>query len=309
MRRHHRLLGVDHQVQQHLLDLVRVGEHRRQARRQRVDGRDARQALLVRAQRQRVAHHLVDVDERARRVPLPGEGQQVADDPRGPFGLAEDGLEGPAQLRVHRLVGQALRRGEDRGQRVVQFVGHARDRLTERRQLLGLQQLLVEVARLVVEPLALGDVAHHRRERHASRRRRRGSPWPVTSTQKSVPSARRTRRRRSRTAPSRPRRSISAARDTVSANRPGSKGRTSASGAALRVPEHHAEEAVGGKRCRTSPRAVRRRRSRSGAAVTSRLSSVVRCVVRDGHGGGSWLRWAQVRPARRATKLADRANR
>ena len=33
VRRQHRLLGVDHQVQQHLLDLVAVGEHRGEGRR------------------------------------------------------------------------------------------------------------------------------------------------------------------------------------------------------------------------------------------------------------------------------------
>ena len=35
--REHRLLGVDDQVEQHLLDLVAVGEHLRQAGGQRVD--------------------------------------------------------------------------------------------------------------------------------------------------------------------------------------------------------------------------------------------------------------------------------
>ena len=35
VRRQHRLLGVDHEVEQHLLQLVRVGEHLRQARRER----------------------------------------------------------------------------------------------------------------------------------------------------------------------------------------------------------------------------------------------------------------------------------
>ena len=33
VRRDHRLFGVDHQVEQHLLDLVRVGKHLRQPRR------------------------------------------------------------------------------------------------------------------------------------------------------------------------------------------------------------------------------------------------------------------------------------
>jgi hypothetical protein len=35
--REHRLLGVDHQVEQHLLHLVAVGEHRRESGGKRVD--------------------------------------------------------------------------------------------------------------------------------------------------------------------------------------------------------------------------------------------------------------------------------
>ena len=80
LRGEHGLLGVDDEVQQHLLDLVAVGEHLRQARRERVDDRDVRDALLVRAQRQRLAHDLVDVHHRPRRLTLAREGQQVADD-------------------------------------------------------------------------------------------------------------------------------------------------------------------------------------------------------------------------------------
>ena len=53
--RQHRLLGVDDQVQQHLLDLVAVGEDLRQAGGERVDHRDVGDALFVGAQRERFA--------------------------------------------------------------------------------------------------------------------------------------------------------------------------------------------------------------------------------------------------------------
>ena len=69
---------------------------------ERVDDGDVRDALLVRAQRQRFAHHLVDVDHRARRLPLAREGQQVADDARGALRLAEDRLEAAADRLVER---------------------------------------------------------------------------------------------------------------------------------------------------------------------------------------------------------------
>ena len=43
----------------------------------------------------------------------------------------------------------------------------AGDRLAERRELLGLQQLMIEIARLILEPLAVADVAHERFDAHA----------------------------------------------------------------------------------------------------------------------------------------------
>ena len=126
----HRLLGVDDQVQQHLLHLVAVGEDLRQARRERVDDGDVRDALLVGAQRQRLAHHLVDVDHRARRLPLARERQQVADDARGALRFAEDRLEAAADRVVERRsLRQPLGPAEDRRQRVVQLVRDAGDRL------------------------------------------------------------------------------------------------------------------------------------------------------------------------------------
>ena len=51
----------------------------------------------------------------------------------------------------------------------------AGDRLTERRHLLGLQQLVIDVARLVVELLALADVADERLDPHAAVGRRRSA--------------------------------------------------------------------------------------------------------------------------------------
>ena len=57
------------------------------------------------------------------------------------------------------LLREPLGPAEDRGERVVQLVRDAGDRLAERRHLLGLQQLVIDVARLVVELLALADVA------------------------------------------------------------------------------------------------------------------------------------------------------
>ena len=151
---------------------------------ERVDHRDVGEALFVGAQREGFAHHLVHVDHRARRLALASEREQVADDAGGAFGFGEDGLE-PA---AHRLFERALREpfgpAEDRRERVVQLVRDAGDRLPERRHFLGLQQLVVDVARFVVQLLALADVADERFDaqaagpRPAYRRARSAPPTP-----------------------------------------------------------------------------------------------------------------------------------
>ena len=159
LRREHRLLGVDRQVQKDLLDLVRVGEHVRQSGRQRVDDDDVGDALLVGAERQRLAHDLVDVDHRASRLAFARKGEQVADDAGRALRLAENDFQSSPNGRLERrLLRQALGPGEDRGQRVVQLVRDARYRLAERGHLLRLEKLVIDVASLVVELLALAHV-------------------------------------------------------------------------------------------------------------------------------------------------------
>ena len=158
----HRLLGVDDQVEQDLLNLVRVGKRLRQASGERLDGRHIVDALLVGAQRQRFPDDLIEIDHRPRGMTLAREGEQVADDLGGAFRLAQDGFKPAPRVIVGRPLRQTLRPREDRRERVVQLVRDARNRLTKRGELLGLQQLMVQIARLILEPLAIADVAHQR---------------------------------------------------------------------------------------------------------------------------------------------------
>ena len=58
--------------------------------------------------------------------------------------------------------GEPLGAREDRRERVVEFVGDTGDGLPERRELFGLQQLVIEIARLILETFALADVTHQR---------------------------------------------------------------------------------------------------------------------------------------------------
>ena len=163
VRLQHRLLRVDDQVEQDLLHLMSVGEDLRQAGGERVDHRHVADPLLVRAQGERFADHLIDVHHRPGRLALPRERQQVADDARGAFRFAEDRVEPAADRRFEgRPLREPLGPTQDRGQRVVELVRDAGDRLAERGHLLGLQELVIDVARFVVQFLALADVADQR---------------------------------------------------------------------------------------------------------------------------------------------------
>ena len=117
----------------------------------------------VRSERQCFAHHLIDVHHRACRLALAGEGEQVADDAGGALRFAEDGLQpAPDRIVQRRFLRQPLGPAQDGRERIVQFVGDAGNRLAERRHLLGLQQLLIDVAGLIVQLFSLADVAHQR---------------------------------------------------------------------------------------------------------------------------------------------------
>ena len=208
-------------------------------------------ALLVGAQRQRLAHDLVEVDHRARRLPLARERQQVADDARGALGFAEDDVDAAPRRVVERLLGQPLGPAQDRRQRVVQLVRDAGDRLAERRHLFRLQQLLVEVARLIVELLALADVAHQRLDAQGPlpappRLGARGDLDPDDAAVEAPQPQQIVGDRPVRRAAARERRSRAAG----SAKRSSAKGSTPASGDVGGVAEDQLEMRVGGERGR-----------------------------------------------------------
>ena len=119
------------------------------------------------------------------------------------------------EFRLHRLAREALGRRQDGRQRVVELVGDARDGGAERGEFLGLQELVVELARLVVASLALGDVADDGEERDAVRAwpRRDPSPRPRTASRRRAAAGAGARGRRRRA--SRVSSSVSRARGSV----------------------------------------------------------------------------------------------
>ena len=138
-----------------------VAEGLRKARRERINDAEVCDALIVGAQGECLANHLIDVDHRARRLTLARECQQVPHNARGPFRLAQDDFQPAPHLRLERrLLGQALRPRQDRGEWIVEFVRDAGNRLAERGHFLCLEELVVDVAGLVVQFLALAHVPH-----------------------------------------------------------------------------------------------------------------------------------------------------
>ena len=158
----HGLLGIHDQVEQHLLDLVRVGKYVRQPRGKRLEDCDVAETLIVGAQRQCFANDTIEIHHRPRRMTLARERQKVADDFRRTLGLAENGFQSAACPFVNVLLRETLGPRQNRRQWIVQFVGDARNRLAKRRQLLCLEQLVIQIPRLILESLAFADVAHQR---------------------------------------------------------------------------------------------------------------------------------------------------
>ena len=133
----HRLLGVDDEVQQDLLDLVRIGKDGRKARGQRLEDHDVRDALLMHPQRQRFADHLIQVHRRPGRVTLPGERLQVAHDAGGALGGVVDGVEiGASARRAGGPTAARRRQGSSRADCSAR--APPRHRLAQRGQFLGL---------------------------------------------------------------------------------------------------------------------------------------------------------------------------
>ena len=161
--RQHRLLRIDDEIQENLLDLIAVGKHLRQPGREGINHSDVRNPLFVCPQGEGFTDDLIEIDHRARRLTLAREREQIADDARGTFRFAEDRFEAAPNWFVERgALRQSLCPAEDGRQRIVQLVRDAGDGLAERGHLLCLQQLVINVPRLVVEFLALADVADER---------------------------------------------------------------------------------------------------------------------------------------------------
>ena len=124
------LLGIQDQVEEHLLKLMGVafgGGHTLAVG--RADA-NARQHELRRAQAERLLDGLAHVDGAALGLPLPREEQQALHDLGHTATLRQHHLDGPAQVGGQVPRGEELRIAEDHGQRIVQLVRHTGDQLS-----------------------------------------------------------------------------------------------------------------------------------------------------------------------------------
>src|SRR5262249_29995093 len=120
----HRLLGVDDQVQQYLLKLMTVGVDLWQTGGEGVEDSDVRHALFVGAQREGFTNDVIDAHKCTRGLALAGERQEVAYDARRPLGFTKDRFQATSNGVVgRRALNEPLGPAQDRGERVVQFVG------------------------------------------------------------------------------------------------------------------------------------------------------------------------------------------
>ena len=135
------LLGVEQEVQEHLLELARVAHDRREPRGEVALDTDTRQRELVQPERQGSLDHLVEVEGRALGRALAREEEKVPDDLRHPVRLRHDHLDRPLHRGRDLAREQELAVADDDAQRVVQLVGDACDELAERRHLRGVHEL------------------------------------------------------------------------------------------------------------------------------------------------------------------------
>ena len=138
-----RLGGVLHQVEEHLDELVAVGEHRRQRRIVVLDELDVARKARLRELLHMVEHH-VDVDRLALDRPLVGEHLHAVDQLHDAVGLVADQARQRAVVVVGGLLEQ-LRGAADAGERVLDLVRQHRGERDHRARRAAMGELAVHL--------------------------------------------------------------------------------------------------------------------------------------------------------------------
>src|SRR5258708_18195718 len=146
------VLGIQHEVQHHLLDFLAVDQHRHQTRVQLERQGDVAQVELVLAQVRRGANDLVQIRRRSIGRGPAHEREQIADDLPGARGFLSDQLEIALLDGGGALLDHQLDAPDDRLKGIVNLVRHAGHQLADGRQALAVDELIAELQ-------LVGDVA------------------------------------------------------------------------------------------------------------------------------------------------------
>ena len=135
------MLGIDQQIQQHLLHFRAVGPRlRSRVVELEIDG-DVERREVVRAERVGALHDFVEIHQRALFAARAREGEQVRRDSTDARRFVIHHLQRLALVDRELIQQQRLRESGDDGSRVIDLVCDTADELAHRRQFLGLLQL------------------------------------------------------------------------------------------------------------------------------------------------------------------------
>ena len=154
----HGVVGVGDQVDEDLVELMGIGPEHGQTLGNVDDDLDAVGPELVAEELDRPVEHLLQHGAAALGRPLPGQRQEVADDPHAPVGGVADSLGPVLDARI--LVGPVQQLGlpADDRERVVELVRHPGQQGAHGGDLLALEQLLGALAnRLLERAIVLGE--------------------------------------------------------------------------------------------------------------------------------------------------------
>ena len=145
-----RVLGIDEHVHDHLLDLVGVNPDRRQRPVEVHGNLDIAQMRRLLDDSHRIIDHLVEVGEFLFRQLFAGKIQQPLDDRGAALGFADDQIHVLGVLAlVRQFLPHQMRKSQDAGERVVQFVGDAGGQQADRGELLAAHGLRLRAAQLL----------------------------------------------------------------------------------------------------------------------------------------------------------------
>ena len=138
-----RLLGIEHEVQEHLFELGGVSAHERDSGPDLAHHRDAPDAERILAQCHDARDDVAQVHQGHLARARTDEGLQLADDLRRLHAARVDPIHALDMVRIDEPAGQKLGLTHDDGERIVDLVRHAAHELADRGELARLQKLLL----------------------------------------------------------------------------------------------------------------------------------------------------------------------